>query len=162
METLTIALEVTIRPLQERDLSDLEWYGHQTSQAADVARTVRRRGDEVVFLVAVANNYPVGRLGVDFARASSGEAVRLWSMAVMPNLQSLGIGSALMQRAEQLAIERGRGRSEIGVERSNEGARRLYERLGYRRFGEHRGEDGERLLLLGKPLYGAAIARGGS
>ena len=162
MEPLLIELAVTIRPLEEGDLSGLEWYGHQTSQAKNVAQTVRQRGDEVVYVVAVANDYPVGRLGVDFARARRAGAVRLWSMAVIPHLQSLGIGSALIRAAEELAVQRGRRSAEIGVEERNEGARRLYKRLGYRRFGEERGERGEAILLLERRLYGATIARGGS
>ena len=53
------------------------------------------------------------------------------SVAVFPEARGLGVGSKLMERAEQTSRDLGlRGLSLI-VSDANHGARRLYERLGY-------------------------------
>lgn len=53
------------------------------------------------------------------------------SLAVDPSYRGLGIGTALMQRAEEKARSMGKRTMALGVIGENEGAMRLYERLGY-------------------------------
>lgn len=53
------------------------------------------------------------------------------SLAVDPSYRGLGIGTALMQRAEEKARSMGKRTMSLGVIGENEGAIRLYERLGY-------------------------------
>jgi ribosomal protein S18 acetylase RimI-like enzyme len=50
-------------------------------------------------------------------------------------LQSCGIGTILIQAAEQRIRGRSLRRAELGVEESNPRARALYERLGYVAYG---------------------------
>ena len=50
-------------------------------------------------------------------------------------LQSCGIGTILIQAAEQWIRARGLHRAELGVEECNPRARALYERLGYVAYG---------------------------
>ena len=50
--------------------------------------------------------------------------------------QRIGIGTALIERGEELLRERGYHFATIAVERDNPDARRLYERLGYARIRE--------------------------
>ncbi len=57
------------------------------------------------------------------------------SLWVKPEHQSQGIGSRLMERAEDLVRERGRDRVALGVGIENGRARRLYEHRGYRDAG---------------------------
>jgi ribosomal protein S18 acetylase RimI-like enzyme len=135
---LAIRLGVTIRPAVAADLTDLEWYGHLRHLRPHIATVLERRErDETELLVAVANGFPVGRLGIDFARRP-GKAL-LWSFAVIPNLQSLGIGTALIHAAEAVASERGVTTVEIDVGKDNPRAQALYERLGYAVVGEEQG-----------------------
>ena len=53
-------------------------------------------------------------------------------VAVVPTSRGLGIGTALMLKAEEKAESTGKHTMSLGVIAENEGAIRLYERLGYR------------------------------
>lgn len=53
------------------------------------------------------------------------------SVAVDPNHQGLGIGTALLKQAEVTAQNLGKRRMSLSVIDENTGAKRLYERLGY-------------------------------
>ena len=55
----------------------------------------------------------------------------MWQLAVLPALQSRGLGTLLIRAAEQRIRNRGLRRAELAVEESNPRARALYERLGY-------------------------------
>ncbi len=57
------------------------------------------------------------------------------SLWVKPEHQSQGIGSRLMEHAEDLARERGHDRVALGVGIENARARRLYGERGYREAG---------------------------
>lgn len=62
------------------------------------------------------------------------EAPGSWYVNVLachPGFRNLGIGSALMRQAEELAREAGLGNLSVIVFDTNKGARRLYERHGY-------------------------------
>ena len=52
-------------------------------------------------------------------------------LAVVPSTQGMGIGTALMLKAEEKADSMGKLTMSLGVIAENEGAIRLYERLGY-------------------------------
>ena len=52
-------------------------------------------------------------------------------LAVVPSSQGMGIGTALMLKAEEKAESTGKRTMSLGVIAENEGAIRLYERLGY-------------------------------
>lgn len=53
------------------------------------------------------------------------------SLAVDPSYRGMGVGTALMRRAEEKARLMGKRKMSLGVIAENEGAIRLYERLGY-------------------------------
>ena len=52
-------------------------------------------------------------------------------LAVVPSSRGMGIGTALMLQAEEKAESTGKRKMSLGVIAENEGAIRLYERLGY-------------------------------
>lgn len=90
----------------------------------------RAAAGEVDYLaLCTAVDLPVAIGGVDY-RAVPG-AGTLWQLAVLPALQSCGLGTLLVRAAEDRIRSRGLGRAELGVEESNPRARALYERLGY-------------------------------
>ena len=60
-------------------------------------------------------------------------------LAVVPSTQGMGIGTALMLKAEEKAESTGKRMMSLGVIAENEGAIRLYERLGYRTTRTWRG-----------------------
>jgi ribosomal protein S18 acetylase RimI-like enzyme len=134
---MKITLDVVIRPAKRDDLRDLDWYGHQSPVRRHIASILdRREVGETELLVAEVNGFAAARLGIDFTRAR--DATLLWSFAVVPHLQRLGIGTAMVAAAEKLARERGFAIAEIHVEKGNSDAQRLYERLGYEVVGEER------------------------
>ena len=78
----------------------------------------------------------IGHLAVDLVRLRDEGGVYLYWFHVLDAFARRGIGTAVVHRAEQSAMEAGRHFSEIAVGKTNEAARKLYERLGYRLFGE--------------------------
>lgn len=102
---------------------------------AAIARALERaRLGEVEYLAACPpSGLPVGLAGIDYAKTAG--AGTIWMLAVHPAVQSCGIGTVLIQAAEQRIRARSLHRAELGVERSNSRARSLYERLGYAAYG---------------------------
>ena len=73
---IDLSLPIEIRPLRDGDLDGLEWDSEQAIQADYVRKTVAEQGEDVIFLVALANGQPVGRLGLDFGRkAENGSSI---------------------------------------------------------------------------------------
>jgi len=151
---LDLSLPIEIRPLRDGDLDGLEWDSEQAIQADYVRKTVAEQGDDVVFLLALANGQPVGRLGLDFAREAEEGIVHLWAFSVLPSLQRVGIGTAMIRAAESLiaAAPRGAAVVEVGVEEWNHDAAKLYRRLGYHDEGAEPGGNGEVILLLRRSI----------
>lgn len=58
------------------------------------------------------------------------------TLATMPESRGLGVGSLLINHAEQIARKQGYSKSSLTVVRDNHGALKLYEKLGYRVTGE--------------------------
>jgi ribosomal protein S18 acetylase RimI-like enzyme len=129
-----VAQAVAIRACEERDLDHFDAFGAPTH--VDYCRQQFRRGPAAVtILVAVdEEDRPVGKLHLDFETRASRRQALLVAAAVKPELQSRGIGTALMGAAEQLVCDRGFRGIVLGVEDFNPRARRLYERLGYEAF----------------------------
>ena len=82
------------------------------------------------------------------------------SVAVFPEARGLGLGSALMRCAERTASDLGLRGISLIVSDANDGARRLYERLGYRETGsrpmvkEQWQNPGENWVLMIRELPG--------
>jgi ribosomal protein S18 acetylase RimI-like enzyme len=124
---MVTAEQVRIRPCEARDLDlfDVFGTGHVPYCRDEFARSA------VEILLAVSeDDRPVGKIHVHFEHRDG--AVWLEAAAVVRPLRDQGIGTSLVRAAEALALERGIGIVELGVEDSNPRARRLYERLGYR------------------------------
>ena len=129
-----VVVPLTIRDLTTEDLPACAWSGSPT-HLASVADALERAGlGEVDYLAACPpSGLPVAIGGVDYAKAPG--AGTLWQFAVHGALQSCGIGTILIQTAEQRIRARGLRRAELGVEECNPRARALYERLGYVAYG---------------------------
>jgi ribosomal protein S18 acetylase RimI-like enzyme len=151
---LDLSLPIEIRPLHDGDLEGLDWDSEQAIHADYLRKTVAERGDDVVFLLALANGRPVGRLGLDFGRKAAEGIVHLWAFGVLPSLQRLGIGTAMMRVAESLIAAAPRGATvvEVGVEEWNNDAVKLYRRLGYSDEGVERAGNDEGELLLRRSI----------
>jgi GNAT superfamily N-acetyltransferase len=103
------------------------------------------------FLVAWLNGEAVGYVTAHW-RANprspeawlDGETAYFEDFIVIERQRGRGIGTAIMATAEAMARDRGLRRMTIGVGVENDGARRLYERLGYADAGLEAIEDGGR------------------
>ena len=61
------------------------------------------------------------------------------TLVVHPDFRGMGIGTKLLQHAEAVAATSGKHRITLGVIEENDGARRLYERCGYKLTNTQRG-----------------------
>lgn len=82
-------------------------------------------------LVAEVNRFPAGQVWVDLTKRRDEAIGVLWALRVFIPFQNLGIGKVLIASAEEHLNVLGFQISELGVEKDNPAAKRLYERLGY-------------------------------
>ena len=129
-----IVLPLTVRDLTAADLPACRWSGgrsHLVAIAGELDRAAR--GEAEYLAVCPPSGLPVALGGIDYTKIPG--AGVLWMLAVHGALQSCGIGTVLIEAAEQRIRARGLHRAELGVEECNPRARALYERLGYAAYG---------------------------
>lgn len=124
-----------IRPARQDDLDRLLWGGEHLRANRQTFLDRQARGEARVLLPTL-DDEPIGHLAVDLVRLREEGGVYLSWFEIRHEFRGKGIGSAVVNRAEQIAEEDGRSFSEIAVEKTNGAARRLYERLGYSLVGE--------------------------
>lgn len=126
----SVTLALSARDLLPTDLASCGWSGsalHVRSVAGQLQRA--QMGAVDYLAVCPPSNVPVAIGGVDYeVREAAGT---LWQLAVHPALRSCGIGTFLIQAAEQRIRARGLRHAELSVEEDNPRARALYERLGF-------------------------------
>jgi len=126
---LSALLALERRAFTTDHLSSRQYRHHVTNTSARV-------------LAAVDASGLLGKALVFFRKNTS--VARLYSIAVAHEARGRGVGEALVHAAERSARTRGCTRLRLEVRQDNAAAIRLYERLGYRRFGAYSGfyEDG--------------------
>ncbi|MET9933711.1 MULTISPECIES: GNAT family N-acetyltransferase [unclassified Streptomyces] len=130
----TVTARVTVRDLLPGDLPACTWSGSATHLRHVERELARAAAGEVDYLaVCTPVGLPVAIGGIDYQ--VSEQAGTLWQLAVLPALQSCGLGTFLVRAAEQRILHRGLRRAELAVEEDNPRARALYERLGYAAYG---------------------------
>lgn len=130
------AVEVTIRPAASEDLKLLASWNSAVDRVVAPTLARQERGEALV-LLAMLGPWPCGHLLVDFTKRVGADAVVLWHAAVHDSVRNRGIGSRLIEVAEREGRQRGLKFSELGVEKANPDALRLYRRLGYEIVGEN-------------------------
>jgi ribosomal protein S18 acetylase RimI-like enzyme len=148
-DCFVLPLKVVIRPCTRDDLRALEWHGQFTHhrELIDEAFARQERGENLM-LLADLNGFPAAQAWVDLAARAEYRAGLLWAVRVYPFLRGLGLGARMIAAAETALRERGFRWAEIGVEKDNPRARRLYERAGYQlhrellEWYEYTGPDG--------------------
>ena len=106
---------------------------------ADVARIgdrlpLHRLESAQTYLVAWDGSEPVGHAHIAWKETTLG-LPEIGDVFVRPELRGRGIGTELSEAAEQMARVRGHRQISISASTANEGALRLYRRLGYRDAG---------------------------
>lgn len=129
-----VVIPLLIRDLTPKDLPSCAWWISDWDRA-QLGNTLERsqRGEVDYLAVFPPSGLPVALGGVDYTPTPG--AGTLWQLAVHGALQSCGIGTLLIEAAEQRIRARGLHRAELAVEECNQRARALYERLGYAAYG---------------------------
>lgn len=132
--------EVAVRVAELSDLAVLESELPRPTPTRHREWLSQQDDGSVAYLVASLEERPVGHGLIHWAgardpevRALLGECPEIYSLAVVEELQSRGIGTLLVRALEELAGSRGFARTGLAVALENPAARSLYERLGYER-----------------------------
>lgn len=134
----SIQADVVIRHATPEDLRRLEWFGLLTPFRETIERAYDRANQgEIIFLVAMFNDFPIGQVWVDVTKLAEDGVGIIWALRVMEPFQNFGIGTRLIQAAEQAIVERDLHTAEISVSFTNLQAKRLYKRLGYQVVRNH-------------------------
>ncbi|PKN99063.1 MAG: hypothetical protein CVU42_09350 [Chloroflexi bacterium HGW-Chloroflexi-4] len=141
-----IAEPVLIRPLVKSDLPALEWDGeylHFRNVFADVFKKVEK-GTVKAWVAVSQDGRMVGQVFLQLSSdrrelADGWNRAYLYSLRVRQIWQNQGIGSRLMDVVEDDLKRMGYTRVTLNVARDNQGAIRLYTRLGYQIVAEEPG-----------------------
>ena len=138
---------VIIRILQKRDLPALEWQGEYIHYRKLFAQVFieAENGHAVLW---IAESISVGLIGQAFVQlfsinrtvADGFRRAYIHGVRVKPLYRNFGLGSLLMEKAENDLIMRGFQEVVLNVNKTNYQALSLYERLGYRILGPDSGE----------------------
>jgi GNAT superfamily N-acetyltransferase len=122
-----------------RDLALLNEHLHLWGPPDYHERKIREQlSGEVFWLIAWRDDLPVGHLQIGWSGAERpefeahlGDCPHVSRVGVRAEMRSQGIGSALIEAAEDIIRKRGYSRVGLGVGVDNVRARQLYQRLGY-------------------------------
>jgi ribosomal protein S18 acetylase RimI-like enzyme len=120
-----------IRPCRESDLDALEWGGEFARDRQIIHSTFALTlEDAMVMLVADEAGALAGQAWIDLRRTPG--VGLIWAVRVKRRHRGQHIGTKLVHACEQMIAARGGSVCELEVQPLNVGARRFYERLGYR------------------------------
>ncbi len=132
-------MSLTLLPATLDDLNALETLENSVFQTDRLSRRSLRRwlaSQHRAFIKAEVDGALAGYALVILHRGTS--LARLYSIAISDQCRGQGLGRKLMEAAEQAALEADRIYLRLEVRKDNIAAIRLYESLGYQRFGEYR------------------------
>jgi ribosomal protein S18 acetylase RimI-like enzyme len=130
--------KLIIRTTTHEDLTDLEWDGEFTHFRRLYAKAFRQqqKGETIMWIAELPEIGIIGQAFVQLigSRAELADGIMkayIYSVRVRSPYRNQGIGSRLMNIAENDLIQRGFIFVTLNVGRDNPKARQLYERLGY-------------------------------
>ena len=157
--------KIEIRLADKSDLREMEWEG-EYQHFRRVYNDVYDRSRRGLALMWVAELPGEGLLGqafiqlrmTDRSSADGKKRAYLHSFRVRPAVRGQGLGTAIMRHVEQDLLRRGFRELTLNVSEENEGAIRLYLRLGYKIVKRISGEwayydDQGRLQTVAEPGY---------
>jgi GNAT superfamily N-acetyltransferase len=134
--------QITVRQCRQQDIAVLEHHLPTGQNRFHETRYRRQREGSSTFLIACLDDVAVGSGEVMWQGAKEPDVrdefpgcPEINGLAVVPERQSQGIGTAIIGAAEQLAVRRGHHWIGMGVDETNARAATLYLRLGYRDTG---------------------------
>lgn len=131
-----VALSFEIRECGPDDAERLAWMGLLPAQRASIDEAyARHAAGREVLLVAASQGFPIAvvrlELPHDGSEHDEDPIAVIAALRVMPGLQNLGIGTALLLAAERVMRERGVPTAEISIERDDLRGIARYVRRGY-------------------------------
>lgn len=124
--------------IREATLADVSALSELETECFETDRLSRRsfrwmiEKGHALLLVAMRDEHLLGYVLLLYSQGTS--LGRVYSLAVDADFRKAGIAVTLMQEAEQHALEDGRSFLRLEVRPDNDGAIRLYEKLGYQPF----------------------------
>jgi ribosomal protein S18 acetylase RimI-like enzyme len=127
---------IRLRFLQESDLPLLEWHGGADLRSFYQKEWTKHQGESVMVVVADFNGFPIAQAAIHWlGKPTHPHIPDIQSVRVMDVFQGQGIGSHLLEQCEKIVRAEKHPQVSLAVALENKGARRLYERLGYRVTG---------------------------
>jgi [ribosomal protein S18]-alanine N-acetyltransferase len=129
---------ISIRAARPRDLEAIAKLENESFESDRVSRRSLReflRAPHRPMMVATIDDELAGYLLVSMRKGA--RALRIYSLAVAVRFARRGVGRALLQGAEAYGRRRRREALTLEVRYDNVSAIALYERCGFRQFGEH-------------------------
>ncbi len=132
--------EFTIRPIEERDLPALEWDGmylHFRRLFRQAYEDMRIGTRQLLMVEHKTTGEMIGQIFIQWTSsdpryADGARRGYLYALRIKPAFRNLGLGTRILNAAENELRRRGMDTAAIGVEKNNPRARALYERRGYR------------------------------
>lgn len=143
---LTLKATLKIRKAVFEDLRRLEWNGQFTHFRKLFRRAyLEQHNGKRLMLVMDFNGYPIARLFIQFLStdgimADGKNTGYIYSFTVMEHFRNLGIGTRMLNTAENILRKRGYQLATISVAKHNTRALKLYKREGYRLYAEDKGQ----------------------
>lgn len=133
---------IEIKPATESDLSLLDHYLPSEIPDFHKSKITEQKEGKGLWLIAWNNRKPVARGQLQW-EGSKRESVRQYvkdtpqidSLEVVEEFRGKGIGTEVIKVMEEKTREKGFKQIGMAVEIENEGAIRLYEKLGYKNWG---------------------------
>jgi ribosomal protein S18 acetylase RimI-like enzyme len=130
---------LTIRKLAYEDLHELEWDGEYTHFRRLYFHAYQQQNKGAAILW-VAEHSGFGIIGQAFVQligsrpelSDGRHRAYIYSVRVRTPFQNVGIGSQMMQSAEDNLFQQGFSFATLNVSKENPDAQRFYERIGYR------------------------------
>jgi ribosomal protein S18 acetylase RimI-like enzyme len=129
--SLNISLEYTIRSAVESDIDLLRWSTPDWNSYWQKKWQAKLAG-ELDMYVALIKDFPIARIWLDWTHSKSKEIGEISSFNVMPPFQGEGVGTQMIKTTEQIILEKGLKIAQIGIDKPNSRAQKLYEKLGYK------------------------------
>jgi ribosomal protein S18 acetylase RimI-like enzyme len=139
-KVLPEADEFHIRPVEERDLSALEWDGtyiHFRRLFRQAYEDMRIGTRQLLMMEHKETGEMIGQVFIQWTSsdprfADGARRGYLYALRIKPAFRGRGLGTRILIAAEDELRRRGMDTAAIGVEKNNPRARALYERQGYR------------------------------
>ncbi|MEZ5938936.1 MAG: GNAT family N-acetyltransferase [Hyphomonadaceae bacterium] len=146
---------IAIRDARPADAAEVERIETLSFEGDRLSRRSLLRhlaSDTADVLIAALDGETAG-YAMNFYRSTTPIA-RLYSIATYPHARGMGVAAALVEACERAARRRGCTVLRLEVREDNAGAIRLYERMGYVRFGRRESyyDDGAPAIRMEKPL----------